>query len=998
MDAAQPPSQQQLHTQQGQTQPSEQRQQQGATAAASAAAPRSHVSAPQAGIAERSSATSSASGPHGAAAASSAAVTNHDASGAVAAAAGGATGVSYGAGHFLAEKAGMAGVDKQHVAEVVERMSKGSKYYANAQAKEAALMARIAEMKASVARMPTAELQRLEAQMTAEMARIEASRQLTRAWAVVDMDMFFAAVELRDNPALQGVPFAVGGMSMISTSSYEARRYGVRSAQPGFIAKQLCPQLVFVKPNFDKYTAAAAECRRVFADYDSDLSAMSLDEAFLDVTEYCIEHALVADAERQARVAAAQRPVAHASSSATEQVGPRSGAASHALAHATGAASCAAGASVPPDEVKAAEGASNSDEHGQSGHRNPSHAAPPVFDHIPSAAEQRAIAQAIAEMRARVKADTRGLTCSAGIAANPMLAKICSNANKPDGQLLLPFNRQAILDYMAPLSVRQIPGVGKVTEKILTEMGVATCADIIAKRGMIRAVFNERMSCWLLRSALGVADAERHGDEDDDGGDAKGIGRKSISCERTFRDCGDWETLKAKAIELANHVAEEMKEEDIIGKTVTIKMKLHTFEVLQKSMSLPKASNDAAVFADAALALLQAAMPVRLRLLGVRISHFDKATREKTMLDAFLERAKAAAAAADGMAAGAGATSSTSVSSASAAAAPSAGAASGAQPRGLHVVDASSASPARHASASTQPRAQSGGLDRYFKKGGSAPPPRATAEANVISLLDDDDDDDGSGINDKEERGECTAPAGTGHADALSLQEGGTRPDVSTQYCREFGSSDEDTDGEEESGGRQPEHHDDDHALASDGELPASMANDLYAARADSASAARCDAAAECPTIMTNAASIEPADATEPAAHPLPTRGSHLAAVATSTIDLCDSQLSQSDSNDEVKLVQPPGGVIPARGTTAATSASAVADVAAAAPAGARSSHGGRALESEDATCGSERAPSSGHTGITLCPVCGCLIAGNVSSVAAHVEACLSRPVKRRRL
>lgn len=79
---------------------------------------------------------------------------------------------------------------------------------------------------------------------------------------------FFAAVEIRDNPELRGKPIAVGGMAMISTASYEARKYGVRSAIPGFIGLRLCPQLILVKPNFARYEAASAVVRSVFAQYD----------------------------------------------------------------------------------------------------------------------------------------------------------------------------------------------------------------------------------------------------------------------------------------------------------------------------------------------------------------------------------------------------------------------------------------------------------------------------------------------------------------------------------------------------------------------------------------------------------------------------------------------------------------------------------------------------------------------------------------------------------
>lgn len=82
------------------------------------------------------------------------------------------------------------------------------------------------------------------------LSEIERGRELTRTWAHIDMDMFYAAVEIRDDPSLADKPVAVGGEMMISTANYIARKYGVRSAMPGFIAKKLCPHLVFVDCNF----------------------------------------------------------------------------------------------------------------------------------------------------------------------------------------------------------------------------------------------------------------------------------------------------------------------------------------------------------------------------------------------------------------------------------------------------------------------------------------------------------------------------------------------------------------------------------------------------------------------------------------------------------------------------------------------------------------------------------------------------------------------------
>ena len=100
------------------------------------------------------------------------------------------------------------------------------------------------------------------------------------------MDAFFASCEERHNPALRGLPFAVGGLSMISTASYAARRFGVRSAMPGFIGKALCPGLIFVDHNFERYRVASDQTREIFKQFDPSFEAGSLDEAYLDITDY----------------------------------------------------------------------------------------------------------------------------------------------------------------------------------------------------------------------------------------------------------------------------------------------------------------------------------------------------------------------------------------------------------------------------------------------------------------------------------------------------------------------------------------------------------------------------------------------------------------------------------------------------------------------------------------------------------------------------------------
>ncbi|PNH03025.1 DNA polymerase kappa [Tetrabaena socialis] len=163
---------------------------------------------------------------------------------------------------FTNAKAGMEGVDKEHVQRVVYEMSKDSAHYRNEQRKQAQVDARIAKLR-----------ERSEHLTPAELAAATRSK------------LFIPSSHSR--AAQKQVPMAVGGMGMISTANYVARRFGVRSAMPGFIGKRLCPQLVFVPLDFSRYQAAAERVRAVFRLFDPAFETGGLDEAALDVTEHC---------------------------------------------------------------------------------------------------------------------------------------------------------------------------------------------------------------------------------------------------------------------------------------------------------------------------------------------------------------------------------------------------------------------------------------------------------------------------------------------------------------------------------------------------------------------------------------------------------------------------------------------------------------------------------------------------------------------------------------
>lgn len=121
------------------------------------------------------------------------------------------------------------------------------------------------------------------------LAELEMSRDLSQYVIHVDCDAFFAAVEELDRPELKTVPMAVG-KGVLTTCNYVARKFGIRSGMASFVAKKLCPQLVLLPSNYEKYTAKATEIRGILAQYDPLFESASCDEAYLNITAYCDEN------------------------------------------------------------------------------------------------------------------------------------------------------------------------------------------------------------------------------------------------------------------------------------------------------------------------------------------------------------------------------------------------------------------------------------------------------------------------------------------------------------------------------------------------------------------------------------------------------------------------------------------------------------------------------------------------------------------------------------
>ena len=303
-------------------------------------------------------------------------------------------------------KAGMVGLDKQKINQIIFEASRGSKFYENELKKEKQVAERIAKQSTSLGKLTQPQRKEALQAINLIVEELEKKRDLSRTFVHIDMDAFYAAVEILDNPELRDKPMAVGGNSMLSTSNYPARRYGVRAAMPGFIAKKLCPELIIVPPHYETYKEYSRQVQDILAEYDPNFVMASLDEAYLDLTEHLSERHKCQEKRRFL-------------TSKYQTIGK------------------------VKNEV----------------HPDPKQMEGEIVEFGTDAEE------AVRELRFRIEQKTR-LTASAGIAPNAMLAKICSDRNKPNGQFYLKPSRGDIMEFMRSLPIRKVSGIGRVSEQM----------------------------------------------------------------------------------------------------------------------------------------------------------------------------------------------------------------------------------------------------------------------------------------------------------------------------------------------------------------------------------------------------------------------------------------------------------------------------------------------------------------------------------------------------
>ncbi|KAF2964955.1 hypothetical protein GQX73_g8617 [Xylaria multiplex] len=424
-------------------------------------------------------------------------------------------------------KAGQDSVDQSKVSEIIYNASKGSKFFNREEAKDKDLTQKIEQILIKKRRLEKLDLTRESRAADQFITELEASRDLTQRIVHIDCDAFYAAVEQLDRPELKNVPFAVGS-GVLSTCNYAARKFGCRSGMAGFVAKKICPDLLLIRPNFEKYTAKAHEVRDILADYDPRFESASIDEAYLNITEYCAQRNVTAE-------------------------------------------------------------------------------------------------EAVQQLRDEIREKTK-ITVSAGIAANAKLAKICSNFNKPNGQYSLPNDRSAIMAFMYQLPTRKVNGIGRVLERELQEIGIRTCGEIYPHRHLLRQLFGEKAYQFLLACHLGLGRTQVQPAEEYE--------RKSVGTESTFRDMSDPIELRGKLRWTAEELEKDMQRVECKGRTLVLKVKLHTYEVLTRQVVLPKAiyqADDLYQYSLPILTKLQHEVPkMKLRLMGLRCTQLVSTKKPDT--------------------------------------------------------------------------------------------------------------------------------------------------------------------------------------------------------------------------------------------------------------------------------------------------------------------------------------------------------------------------------
>ncbi len=339
-----------------------------------------------------------------------------------------------------------------------------------------------------------------------------------RAIIHLDMDAFYPSVEVLDRPKLKGKPVIVGGSrerGVVSSASYEARKFGVHSAQSMARAVRLCPNGIFLPVRMSRYKEVSRQVFEIFYRFTPLVEPISIDEAFLDVT-----------------------------------------------------------------------------------------------------GSERLLGKPV-EIAKRIKHtvfEETGLTVSAGVAPNKFVAKIASDMEKPDGLTVVPQDK--VREFLDPLPIGKMWGVGKKTQEALVRLNIRTFGDL--RRTPLRVLEQRFGKNGIKMHLLSMGIDER---EVVTGHEAKSVGH-----ERTFmEDISDLEAAKRELLDLANQVGRRMRREGLSGSTVTLKVKYRDFTQITRAETLQRSTDDGLEIYSSASRLLQKTQVGKrpVRLLGISLSQIS---------------------------------------------------------------------------------------------------------------------------------------------------------------------------------------------------------------------------------------------------------------------------------------------------------------------------------------------------------------------------------------
>jgi DNA polymerase-4 len=343
----------------------------------------------------------------------------------------------------------------------------------------------------------------------------------------VDMDAFYASVELLERPELKGRPVIVGspaGRGVVLSATYEARAFGVHSAMPMSRARRLCPQATIIPPSHGKYAEVSKGVMEIFHAITPLVEPIASDEAFLDV------------------------------GGARRRLGPPA---------------------------------------------------------------------TVAAMIREQVFERYGITCSVGVASSKFIAKLASKQCKPDGLLVVPADE--VVDFLHPLPVSALWGVGERTEQALVRLGIRTVGDLAkVPPATLQRELGQAVGGHLAALAWGR----------DERPVTAHVPDKSIGNEETFAtDVDDPDVIKRELLRLSERVAARMRKAGHVGRTVSVKLRRADFTTISRSRTLREPTDVAQVIYATACELFEAAglQRVRLRLVGVRMENLrpaGEATRQ----------------------------------------------------------------------------------------------------------------------------------------------------------------------------------------------------------------------------------------------------------------------------------------------------------------------------------------------------------------------------------